>query len=87
MPFLFKPYRSTRSTWEVLARLRHKLLLSKQPLLFFSPRDRNPPRGLSHSPFLCPLGVVVPSTPCCFSLCSLSRFSVLIALSLVAVLR
>jgi hypothetical protein len=33
MPFLFKPYRLTRSTREVLARLRLKLVLSKQPLL------------------------------------------------------
>jgi hypothetical protein len=87
MPFLFKLYKSTRSTREVLARLRHKLVLSKQPLLFFSPRDRHPSRGLSRSPVLCPSGVVVPSAPCCFSFRSLSRFSVLIALSLVAVLR
>jgi hypothetical protein len=74
-------------TWEVLARLRHKLVLSKQPLLFFSPRDRTSTEGLSHSPFLCPFSVVVPSAPCCFSFCSLSRFSVLIALSLVAFSR
>ena len=40
MPFLLKPYRSTRSTREVLARLRLKLVLSKQPLLFLWPRER-----------------------------------------------
>jgi ABC-type molybdate transport system ATPase subunit len=40
MPFPFKPYRLTRSTWEVLARLRLKLVLSKRPLLFFWPKDR-----------------------------------------------
>ena len=40
MPFLFKLYRSTRSTREVLARLRPKFVLSKSPLAFLWPRDR-----------------------------------------------
>jgi hypothetical protein len=87
MPFLFKPYKSTRSTQEVLARIRLKLVLSESPLLFFGPGIGHPPRGPSHSSFLCPSSVVVPSAPCCFSFHSLSRFSVLIALSLVAVSR
>ena len=40
MPFLLKPYKLARSTREVLARLRLKIVLSKQPLLFLGPRDR-----------------------------------------------
>ena len=40
MPFLLKSYKSARSTREVLARLRLKIVLSKQPLLFLGPRDR-----------------------------------------------
>jgi hypothetical protein len=87
MPFLFKPYRLTRSTQEVLARLRLKLVLSKEPLLFLVLGIRHPLRGLSRSPFLCPSGVVVLSAPCCFTFHSLSRFSVLIALSFVTVSR
>jgi hypothetical protein len=46
MPFLFKPYKLTRSTQEVLARLRLKLVLSKQPLLFLGLGIGHPPRGL-----------------------------------------
>jgi predicted membrane metal-binding protein len=52
MPFLFKSYRLTRSTREVLARIRLKLVLSKQPLLFFCLGIEHPPRGLSRCPFL-----------------------------------
>jgi hypothetical protein len=37
---LFKLYRLTRSTREVLARLRPKFVLSKSPLAFLWPRDR-----------------------------------------------
>jgi hypothetical protein len=40
MSFLFKPYRSTRSAREVLARQGLKLVLSKPPLVFLRPRDR-----------------------------------------------
>jgi hypothetical protein len=40
MPFIFKLYRLTRSTREVLASLRLKLVLSKGPLPFFWPKDR-----------------------------------------------
>jgi hypothetical protein len=87
MPFLFKSYRSTRSTREVLARLRLKLVLSESPLLFFGPGIGHPPRGLSRSSFLCSFGVVVLSMPCCLSFCSISRSSGLIALLLVAVSR
>jgi hypothetical protein len=58
MPFLFKPYRSTRSTREVLARLRLKLVLSESPLLFFGPGIEHPSRGLSHFSF-CVFDVVV----------------------------
>jgi hypothetical protein len=49
MSFLFKPYRSARSTQEVLARLRLKLVLSESPLLFFGPGIGHPPRGLTRS--------------------------------------
>jgi hypothetical protein len=56
MPFLFKPYRSTQLTQEVLARLRLKLVLSESPLLFFGPGIGHLPRGLSHSSF-CVLSV------------------------------
>jgi hypothetical protein len=87
MPFLFKPYRLTRSTREVLARLRHKLVLSKQPLLFFSPRDRTSTERAKSFSLLCSSGVVALSVLYCLSFCSLSRFSGLIALLLVAVLR
>jgi hypothetical protein len=87
MPFLFKPYRSTRSTREVLARLRHKLVLSKQPLLFFSPRDQiSTERAMSFS-LVCSSGVVALSVPCCLSFRSLSRFSGLIVVLPVAVPR
>jgi hypothetical protein len=75
MPFLFKPYRSTRSTQEVLARLRHKLVLSKQPLLFFSPRDRTLAKRAKSFSLLCSSGVVALSVPCCLSFRHLSRFS------------
>jgi hypothetical protein len=87
MPFLFKPYRSTRSTREVLARLRHKLMLSKQPLLFFSPRDRTFAERAQSFSLLCSSGVVALFVPCCLSFRSLSRFSGLIALLPIAVLR
>jgi hypothetical protein len=87
MPFLFKLYRSTRSTQEVLARLRLKLVPSESPLLFFGPGIGHPPRGLSRSRFCVFFGVVVLSVPGCLSFCSLSRSSGLIALLLVAVSR
>jgi hypothetical protein len=87
MPFLFKPYRLTRSTHEVLARLRLKLVLSESPLLFFGPGIGHPPRGLSRPSFLHSFGVVILSVPCCLSFRSLSRSSGLIALLLVAVSR
>ena len=86
MPFLFKLYRSTRSTREVLARLRPKFVLSKSPLAFLWPRDRTSAERAKSFPlfvfFWCSS-----STPCCLSFRSLSRFSGLIALSLVAVSR
>jgi hypothetical protein len=87
MPFLFKPYRSTRSTWEVLARLRLKLVLSKSPLLILWPRDRTSAERAKLFFLLCSFGVVVLSVPCCLSFRSLSRFNSLIALLLVAVSR
>jgi hypothetical protein len=87
MPFLFEPYRSTRSAKKVLARLRLMLVLSKQPLLFFWPRDQtSAERAKSFSPW-CSFGVVVLSMPCCLSCRSLSRFSGLIALLLVTLSR
>jgi hypothetical protein len=86
MPFLFNSYRSTRSTQEVLARLRPKFVLSKSPLAFLWPRDRTSAERAKSFPlfvfFWCSSSV-----PCCLSFCSLSRFSGLIALSLVVVLR
>jgi hypothetical protein len=87
MPFLFKLYSSTRLTREVLARIRHKLVLSKQPLLFFSPRDRTSAERAKSFPLLCSSSVVALSLPCCLSFYSLSRSSGLIALLLVAVSR
>jgi hypothetical protein len=87
MPFLFKPYRSTRSTQEVLARLRHKLVLSKQPLLFFSPRDWISTEWAKSFSLLCSSGVIALSMPCCLSFRGLPWFSDLIALSLVMVTR
>jgi hypothetical protein len=87
MPFLFKSYRLTRSTQEVLARLRFKLVLSESSLLFFGPGIGHPPRGLSHPSFLHSFGVVILSVPCCLSFHSLSRSSGLIALLLVEVSR
>jgi hypothetical protein len=87
MPFLFKSYRSTRLTREVLARLRHELLLSKQPLLFFLPRDRTSTERAQSFSLLCSSGVVALSVPCCLSFRSLSRFSGLIALLPITVPR
>jgi hypothetical protein len=87
MPFPFKPYRSTRSTREVLARLRLKLVLSKSPLLILWPRDRTSAERAKSFFLLHSFGVVVLSVPCCLSYHSLSRFSGLIALLLVAVSR
>jgi hypothetical protein len=59
MPFLFKPYRLTRLTREVLARLRLKLVLSKQPLLFCWPRDRISTKRVKLLLLYSSLGVVV----------------------------
>jgi hypothetical protein len=87
MPLLFKPYRSTRSTREVLARLRLKLVLSKSPLLFFGPGIEHQPRGLSRSSFCILFGVVILSVLCCLSFRSPSSSSGLIALLLVTVSR
>jgi hypothetical protein len=56
MPFLFKPYRSTRLTREVPTRLRLKLVLSESPLLFFGLGIGHPLRGLICSSF-CVLSV------------------------------
>jgi hypothetical protein len=87
MPFLLRPYRLTRSTREVLARLRLKLVLSDQPLLFLWPRDRTSAERAKSFFHLCSFGVVVLSVPCCLSFRHLSRSSGLIALLLVVVLR
>jgi hypothetical protein len=87
MSFLFRPYRSTQSTQEVLARLRLKLVLNDQPLVFFWPRDQTSAKRAKSFPFLCSISIIAPSVPCCPSLHSLSGFSGLIALSLVVVSR
>jgi hypothetical protein len=87
MPFPFKPYRSTRSAQEVLARLRLKLVLGKTPPVFLWPRDRTSAKRAKSLFLLCSFGVVVLSVPCCLSFRSLSRSSGLIALLLIAVSR
>jgi hypothetical protein len=87
MSFLFKPHRSTRLTREVLARLRPKFVLSKSPLAFLWPRHQTSTERAKSFSLLCSSGVVTLFVPCCFSFRSLSRFSVLIALSLVTILR
>jgi hypothetical protein len=87
MPFLFKPYRSTRSTREVPARQRLKLVLSESPLVFLWLRDRTSPERAKSSFLLHSFSVVILSVPCCLSFQSLSRSSGLIALLLVAVSR
>jgi hypothetical protein len=57
-PLFLKPYRSTRSAREVLARLWLEFVLSKQPLLPpSSPRIRHPSWGLSLFPW-CSFGVI-----------------------------
>jgi hypothetical protein len=73
MPLLFKPYRSTRSAWEVLARQGLKLVLSKPPLVFLWPRDRTSAERAQSFFLLCLVASLF---------CNLSRLSVLIALSL-----
>jgi hypothetical protein len=87
MPFLFKSYSSTKSTRKVLARLRHKLMLSTQPLLFFSPRDWTSAERAQLFSLLCSFGVVALFVPCCLSFRSLSKFSGLISLLPIAVPR
>jgi hypothetical protein len=78
---------STRSTREVLARLRPKFVLSNSPLAFLWPRDRTSAERAKSLFLLCSFGVVVLSVPCYLSFRSLSRSSGLIALLLVAVSR
>jgi hypothetical protein len=87
MPFLFKPYRSTRLTWEVPARQRLKLVLSESPLAFLWPRDQTFAERAKSSFLLHSFGIVILFVPCCLSFRSLSRSSGLIALLLVAVSR
>jgi hypothetical protein len=83
MPFLLKPYRSTRSVREVLARLRLKFVLSKSPLAFLWPRDRTSiERAMLLSLFVF-FRCSCSSMPSCSSFRSLSRNSGLIALLLV----
>ena len=80
MPFLLKLYRSTRSTQEVLARIRLMLMLSKQPLLFLWPRERTSiERAKSSSPSVL---LVLFDLLCLVAsfVCSLYRFSGLIVL-------
>jgi hypothetical protein len=62
-------------------------VLSKSPLAYLCPRDRTSAKRAKSFSLLCSSGVVTLSVPCCFSFRRLSRFSVLIALSLVTVLR
>jgi hypothetical protein len=59
MPFLFKPYMSTRSTREVLARLGPKFVLSKSPLAFLWPRDQTSAERAKSFPFLYSSSVVL----------------------------
>jgi hypothetical protein len=75
MPFPFKPYRSTQSTQEVLARLRLKLVLGKTPPMFLWPRDRTFAERAKSFFLLHSLGVVVLSMPCCLSFRSISKSS------------
>jgi hypothetical protein len=62
-------------------------VLSKQPLLFFSPRDRTSVKRAKSFSLLFSFSVVALPMLCCLSFCSLSGFSGLIALLFVAVSR
>jgi hypothetical protein len=62
-------------------------VLSKSPLAFLWPRDRTTAERAKSFFLLHSFGVVVLSMPCCLSFRSLSRFSGLIALLLIAVSR
>jgi hypothetical protein len=62
-------------------------VLSESPLLILWPRDQTSAERAKSFFLLHSYGVVVLSVPCCLSFRSLSRFSGLIALLLVAVSR
>jgi hypothetical protein len=83
MPFLLKPYRSTRSVREVLARLRLKFVLSKSPLVFLWPRDQTSVERAKLLSLFVFFWCSCSSMPCCSSFRSLSRNSGPIALLLV----